>query len=71
MKLVCVAAYCVVNILEIVRAGVAALIVMEPGDSTVVPATMAAFSAALAPLHVLTVPAGSGCGMVVVFQNTY
>ena len=60
--------------LEIVNAGVDALIVMEPGDSTVVPATMAAFSAALAPLHELTGQVGeqtSGTGLTVVFQNTY
>jgi hypothetical protein len=64
---------------ETVALGVLALIVKAPTDSTVVPATIAAFSAALAPDHALTgqvvpfVPRlqTSGTGLVVVFQNTY
>ena len=66
-------------LVEIVAAGVVALTVMAPGDSIVVPATIAAFSAALAPGHRLTghvvpfVPRLqiNGVGLIVVIQNTY
>jgi hypothetical protein len=61
-------------LVETVALGVLALMVTEPTDSTVVPATMAAFSAALAPVQALAGQVGlheRGVGLIVVFQNTY